>query len=76
MFCLMRTSSINLYDRVMSNIIEQHSKMTPEYIIFDYEPAIYNSMKEGFPNANLGGCLFHLSQILWRRIQTMKLKIV
>jgi hypothetical protein len=64
MFCLLRTKSIDSYDRVITKIIKQHSKMTPAYIIFDYKPYIYNSIKKAFPNANLGGCLFNLSQIL------------
>jgi hypothetical protein len=69
----MRTRTIESYDRVMSKIIEQNSKSVPDYIIFKHEPAIYNSIKKEFPNDNLSGCLFSLSQILWRKIQTMKL---
>jgi hypothetical protein len=73
MQCLMRTRSIGPYHRVMSKMIEQNSKMTLECRIFNYKQAIYKSTKKAFPNANLGFWLFYLSQILWRRIQTIKL---
>lgn len=43
--------------------------LNPTYISTDYESAVIDVIKAEFPHAEICGCLFHLSQSFWRRVQ-------
>ncbi len=45
----------------------------PEYIISDFERGIIKACRDRFPNVNLHGCLFHLCQSVYRRVQSVGL---
>ena len=56
------------YERVFQKALELRPSLTPISIKIDFERG---SMKSTvFPNATVLGCLFHIGQSLWRRIQT------
>ncbi len=44
----------------------------PKNVILDFELASFNCCKRFFKDSKLFGCLFHLGQIVWRRVQLMK----
>ncbi|KAL0859457.1 hypothetical protein ABMA27_010627 [Loxostege sticticalis] len=48
---------------------ELEYNLSPQHIITDFETAVINVVKIYFPEANHSGCLFHLAQNLWRKIQ-------
>jgi hypothetical protein len=41
----------------------------PIKIILDFEMAMFNGINSVFSKGSLNGCLFHLGQIIWRRVQ-------
>ncbi|CAF1136196.1 unnamed protein product [Adineta steineri] len=43
----------------------------PESILVDYEIATLKSIRKNFPDAQPIGCLFHMSQCLWRELRTL-----
>ncbi|KAG0426106.1 hypothetical protein DMUE_5990, partial [Dictyocoela muelleri] len=43
------------------------------FIITDFEYGLSKAIKNVFPNSRTCGCNFHFSQILWRKIQDLKL---
>ena len=49
-------------------------KLDTNYLILDYEIALYNSAKNSMNVENWKECLFHFMQILWRRAGQEKLR--
>lgn len=39
----------------------------------DFKKAVHNAIQHVFPGAHLDGCLFHLGQCLWRKVQELGL---
>ena len=50
-------------------MIELRPSLTPVSILTDFEEGTMNALATVFPHATVHGCLFHLGQSLWRRIQ-------
>jgi hypothetical protein len=48
----------------------------PNNIIIDFEQTLYSSLSSFFPNSKLNGCLFHFSQIIWRKLQSFGLTVL
>lgn len=46
----------------------------PEQIITDFEPAFFKTFKTIFPQCLSKGCLFHMSQCVWRHVQQFGLQ--
>lgn len=45
--------------------------LQPARIIVDFEKAAISSIRKQFPNTTIRGCYFHLSQSVWRKIQSL-----
>ena len=41
----------------------------PTHMLMDFEKAAINSFQHFWPDANVKGCFFHLTQNIWRKIQ-------
>ncbi|KAG0440244.1 hypothetical protein DMUE_1883, partial [Dictyocoela muelleri] len=67
-YILVKKKSTNVYDIIFDKISKKILTQ-PKFIIIDFESAAYLSLKKNFPNSSISGCFFHLSQIIWRRIQ-------
>lgn len=52
-----------------------HPRLEPEFISTDYEGAAIRAIRASFPNAEIAGCLFHLGQSFWRRLQNEGLAV-
>ena len=48
---------------------EFNIQLAPPHIMVDFEQAVVAEAKNAFPNAQIHGCLFHLGQSLYRRVQ-------
>nr|XP_033798636.1 uncharacterized protein LOC117359609 [Geotrypetes seraphini] len=57
------------YERVLRKLLETRNTLAPLTILMDFERASLQAARTVFPNATVSGCLFHLGQSLWRRIQ-------
>jgi len=51
----------------ISHILGRH--LEPEYASKDYEAAFIGAGKDQFQRVEIAGCLFHLRQSFWRRLQ-------
>lgn len=76
-YCLMSKKSIVAYEEVfyelMFHACQYGLELQPDTIISDFEKASVAAAKSYFPAATFKGCLFHLGQILWRRVQHLGL---
>ncbi|KAG0442390.1 hypothetical protein DMUE_0305 [Dictyocoela muelleri] len=67
-YILTKAKNLKNYDKIFK-LISKKIKKTPNNIIIDFESAAFISLKNNFPGSHISGCLFHLSQIIWRRVQ-------
>ena len=69
--CLRKTRTT--HEHIYSHLIESSSgtilNFSPESIMVDFEVAAINVIKNKFPNSVIKGCLFHVNQSLWSKIQ-------
>lgn len=70
-YCLMPSKSFNAYLSFLKILSEKYDLKAPDYLILDFEAASFNSFKTIFPRTKIYTCLFHFSQIIWRKIQSL-----
>ena len=68
-YILLANKSSNAYVGSFRYLKERYGLSTPKNIILDFEAGLFTAIKQEFPAANLNGCLFHLNQIIWRKMQ-------
>jgi len=77
-FVFMTHKSQALYHSVFENlkVIAESLKfkLSPNFIMSDFEDALRNAAKMSFPNVQLGGCYFHFVKALYDRISKLGLK--
>ncbi|KAG0437181.1 hypothetical protein DMUE_3839 [Dictyocoela muelleri] len=73
LFILMRSKNEVSYSKICTFIKSKSPNFSPEYIILDFEVAPRKSFAKFFPKSKFGGCLFHFSQNIWRKIQELDL---
>jgi hypothetical protein len=55
--------------RLLTEVNKLRPGLNPRTIMSDFEQAALVAFRSVYPNAIQQGCLFHLSQCIWRRIQ-------
>lgn len=77
-YALMSSKSEECYTRLfqeLNDYADQHQhSLAPSFIVTDFEQAAINASKLEFAGAQNKGCLFHLGQSIYRRIESSKLK--
>ena len=72
-YALMTGKSEELYQALFQNLIEfaeeNNISLRPSKVLTDFEKAAINASHEEFPSITNKGCLFHLGQSCWRKIQ-------
>lgn len=58
------------YERFFKKIIELRPTLKPLTIIIDFEPAMIKVIKQHFPYTDVRGCFFHMTNCVWRHIQS------
>ncbi|KAG0434673.1 hypothetical protein DMUE_5083 [Dictyocoela muelleri] len=71
---LAKSKSLKTYDLIFEKI-SSNIKHKPKNIIIDFESAAFVSFKRNFPDSNISGCFFYMSQIVWRHIQKESLTV-
>lgn len=75
----MNEKSKELYQVLFQNLIEfaeaNNISLRPSKILTDFEIAAINASNEEFPGVINKGCLFHLGQSGWRKIQECGLAV-
>ncbi|KAL3123599.1 hypothetical protein niasHT_002490 [Heterodera trifolii] len=61
------------YEEAFNEVKAVIAPNTPAHIISDFETATIRAMRETFPAAQLTGCLFHMSQAVFRKWREMGL---
>ena len=72
-YALLCDKTEKTYRHVFDKIKEKMPSVKPLSIINDFEKACQNDIQASFPNAGHVGCLFHLGQCLWRKVQDLRL---
>lgn len=73
-FALLPNKSQRSYDRFWQALKGSNSRLEPISIMMDYEAAAMNSVGANFQHADVQGCLFHLSQCVYRHVQAAGLQ--
>lgn len=73
LFILLENKQGGTYLRVFQKLKELNPNLSPNSILVDFELACFTKIKEVFPQADIVGCFFHLTQSLWRNIQRLGL---
>ena len=68
-FVLMSDRNTNSYLRVLTELKRLEPNLNPTSIMSDFEQAAILAWNTVFPNSTQRGCLFHLSQCIWRHLQ-------
>ena len=72
-YVLMPNKSEDDYTRVLRKLKELQPALNPASILSDFEKASQNACAAVFPRAQIVGCLFHLGQNIWRKVQQFNL---
>jgi len=68
-FILMSDRSTSTYIRVFTEMKRLQPALNPSTIMTDFEQAALLAWTTVFPKTTQRGCLFHLSQCIWRHLQ-------
>ena len=62
-----------LYMAILEKLLELNTAFSPVTIMGDYEQASQNAFRRCFPDADIGGCIFHFARAIWRKAQKLGL---
>lgn len=69
-FALLPRKDQATYIRMFNIIRGLRPEFRPERAICDYETGVHAALRNVFQNISVEGCFFHLSQSIWRRVQS------
>lgn len=72
-YVLLQDKREETYVRVFEKLIDLKPTLNPLSCLSDFEKAIQNAVSQVFHGVQVTGCLFHLGQCLWRKIQELHL---
>lgn len=72
-YVLMQDKREESYVRVFQKLADLKENLHPESVLCDFEKAVQNAVSRTFPDLQAIGCLFHLGQNLWRKVQEFNL---
>jgi hypothetical protein len=72
-YVLLQDKSETSYARVFQKVLQLKPTLNPLSMMADFEKASHNAVRQVFPAVQLVGCLFHLGQCLWRKVQDLHL---
>lgn len=73
MYVVTNSKSTALYEQMIDKIVAAEPRLNPQSIALDYEIAAVTAFRTKFPGIEVHGCLFHLAQCLYRKIQALGL---
>lgn len=73
-YCLMKNRRQETYSNIFSVLTQKGITCSPQVIKSDFEMASIQALRLAYPNARLSGCIFHLNQMLMRKISDLGLK--
>lgn len=73
-FALLPSKTQTTYERMLDATIELYPDLSPETVMMDFEIAAINAFRSRFPNVRVRGCFFHLSQNVYKHVQSLGLQ--
>ncbi len=70
MYALLPNKREITYDRLLAEVKNLIPRANPQWVSMDFERAAMNSFESAFPNTQVLGCFFHLSQNIWKKLKT------
>lgn len=75
MYALLPNKQQATYEELFWQLKILNPELAPQSVMLDFENAIRNALHIVFPYAAIQGCLFHLSQAIYRKIQSVGLQV-
>jgi len=72
-YCLLPNKTHATYKRVFQILKTACQNLVPRICIIDFEAAAKRALLEEFPQISVEGCFFHLTQSVWRKVQSVGL---
>ena len=72
-YILLTNKTKETYKKAFSILKQKRPDLQPSTITTDFEKPVMDAFKNVFGNIELQGCFFHLSQAIWRKIQSIGL---
>ena len=73
-YFLLPNKTEDTYQRMVATVKRLVPNDTPDIILPDFEVAVRNAFRDAFPNADVDGCFFHLTQSVVRKVAGLGLK--
>lgn len=73
-YALLTKKSTLIYIKLIQKLKELNTNLKPVSIMMDFEQAAIAAFKMEFPGVTIRGCFFHLSQCIWRKVQSTGIK--
>jgi len=78
-FCLFLNKSYETYvytfNKINSLLNDFNIQFSPKWVTIDFEMAIHKAVEVVWPNVEIVGCRFHLTQAWWRSVQKFGLSV-
>ena len=74
LFALLPNKTQATYRRLFATMKETEPALRPATVTMDFEKAAINAFHESFPDAAVNDCFYHLSQSVYRKVQTSGLQ--
>lgn len=73
MYVIMPDKDQQTYEQIFAVVKDLIDGVAPTTVIADFELGLQNALTSTWPNAEIRGCFFHLSQSIWRKAQSLGL---
>ena len=73
-YCLLLNKTQETYRRLWTELKTIIPTGDPSLVMMDFEKAAINAVQDVYPDANIQGCLYHLSQNIYRKVQSLGLQ--
>ena len=70
-YALLSGKTEEIYTDLFQRLLQLRNDLNPVSIMTDFELAAINAFKSTFPDVTVSGCMFHLGQCMWRRLQDL-----
>ena len=74
-YALLSNKTRDTYTKFIHALKILQPGLRPQQLMCDFEQAALQAFSNEFPGIQTTGCFFHLSQSVWRRVQTEGLKV-
>lgn len=68
-YALLQNKTQDTYTKLFNILTTLNANLKPTSVMIDFEMAVINSLEIVFPESEVKGCFFHLSQNIYRKIQ-------